>query len=277
MPRPVIADDPASSYDARPMAVEPRRAASQAGAPAPALARNLLIPSSIVLCFVLVYVVGVPAQWVIPVGAAFMAIYVVAPVVGRRSLARFDRDAVQLLARGERHALPARYRRAVGMRLFAAPALVAQRRGMIAAECGRPDAACEAFAEAVAGWGGDAPLAVRLGLAHASFALGDDDEAIRSYRSVLLESPGLPNVARNLAHALARQGRDLAEAERLVEDLILEAGDAPSPQLSLLRGLVHARRGQRGPARKIRRANADASGPEVEALRADLERALEAR
>lgn len=201
------AREPARSA-ARSVAPEPRSVSS--AAPSPALARNLLIPGSIVTCFVLVYVVGVRVEAAVSLGLAAMALYVTAPALGRRSLARFDRDTVQLLARGRRSALPGRYRRALAMRIFAPPALVAQRRGMVAAECGHPEAAREAFREALEGWEGEAPLAVRLGLAHASFALGDDLEAVRLYRAVLAESPELPQVARNLEHALARS----AEAER---------------------------------------------------------------
>lgn len=271
---PLVAPHRPSTYDARPMAPEPRRVASSGPTPGSGLARNILIPTSIVLCFVLVYVVGVPVKWVLPIGAAFMLLYVLAPVLARRSLASFDREAVQLLASGRRSQLVARYRRALGMRLFAAPALVAQRRGMVASELGHASAARAAFEEASEGWGGEPPLAVRLGLAHASFALRDDGEAIRHYRRVLGEAPGLPHVARNLAHALARHGDDLVEAERLSADLLAKAGDGASAELALLRALVHAKRGQRGPARKLLRATEDATGLAVESLRAEVEAAL---
>src|SRR5512139_473273 len=73
--------------------------------PAPALTRNALIPLTIVVCFVLVYVVHAPPWWVIPIGLGVMALYLGAPVLGQRSLARFDRDLVQLLARGKRSEL----------------------------------------------------------------------------------------------------------------------------------------------------------------------------
>ncbi len=247
--------------------------------PAPALTRNVLIPLSITTCFVLVYVIEAPPFWVLPIGGAVMALYLAAPVLGKRSLSRFDRDLVQLLATGRRGALPARYRRALGMRFFAAPALAAERRGLIAAESGHPQRALEAYRAAVEGYGdGEAPLSVRLGLAHASYAVGEDDEAIRSYRAVLRDNPGLPKVKTNLVHALARSGRDLAEAERLSEELLREAGDPPSTELRMLRALVHARRGQRGPAKKLLRAAADDGGSEhVETLRDELREALEGR
>ncbi len=242
--------------------------------PAPALTRNALIPLSIVTCFVLVYVVHAPSWAVLPVGALVMALYVLAPGIGRRSMARFDRDLVQLLAKGRRAELRGRLGRAIGMRLFEAPARVAERRGLVAAESGDPRAARDAYRAALEGYGeGKAPLAVRLGLAHASYALGDDAAAMEGYRAVLASGASLPRVSRNLAHVLARRGEDLGEAEGLVEQLL--AGGGP-PDLVLLRALVHAKKGQRGPARKLLKKTADAEGEAAAALRAEVEEALEA-
>lgn len=244
--------------------------------PPPALTRNALIPASIATCFVLVYAVEVRPFWVFPIGIAVMALYLAAPWIGKRSLARFDRDAVQLLARGRRADLEPRYRRALGMRLFAPPALVAERRGFVAAETGAPARAREAYLAALEGYGpGEAPLAVRLGLAHACYALGDDDEAIRAYRSVMNDAGGLPRVAQSLAHALARRGDDLNEAERLADELLRDAGERASAEVRLLRALVHAKRGQKAPARKLLTACRDADGELAKRLRAEVEQALE--
>jgi tetratricopeptide (TPR) repeat protein len=168
-----------------------------------------------------------------------------------------------------------RYRRAIGMRLFEAPARVAERRGIVAAESGDSERARAAYQEAIEGYGeGAAPLAVRLGLAHTSYALGADDAAIRGYRTVLRDGASLPRVAKNLAHALARRGQDLGEAERLVEQLLRDAGEATA-ELKLLRALVHARRGQRGPARKLLKQTASAEGDAIAERRAEVEAALE--
>lgn len=243
--------------------------------PPPALTRNALIPGSIALCFVLVYVIEVRPVWVFPVGAAVMALYLLAPHLGKRSLARFDRDVVQLLARGERARLEARYRGALGMRLFAAPALVAERRGLVAAEVGSAERARAAYLDALEGYGpGEAPLSVRLGLAHACYALGDDEEAIRNYRAVVEKSGGLPHVAQRFAHSLARHGEQLDEAERMVERLLADASGEPPAERVLLRALVHAKRGQKGPARKLVKSTAGAQGDLPTQLRAEIDEAL---
>lgn len=269
MTRGGVAPEPRAPYARAPM--DDRAKGAE---PAGALTRHALIPLSIFTCFVLVYVVEAPSWVVLPIGLAVMALYLAAPTIGRRSLARFDRDLVQLLARGSRAALAARYNRAIGMRLFEAPARVAERRGLVLAECGDAEGAREAYRQALEGYPeGRAPLAVRLGYAHASFAVGDDGEAIAAYRSVLRETTSLPRVARNLARALARRGDDLDEAERLVAELARDAAD-PDPELLLIRALVHAARGQRGPAKELLTRAGDAEGETAPALRAEVERAL---
>lgn len=243
--------------------------------PPPALARNALIPASIATCFVLVYVVEIDPVWVFPIGIAVMALYLLAPLIGKRSLARFDRDIVQLLARGEKRELEGRYGRALGMRIFAAPALVAERRGLVAAELGVPERAREAYLSALEAYGpGEAPLSVRLGLAHACYALGDDEEAIRHYRAVLTQSGALPIVRERLAHSLARRGEDLDEAERLVEELLASAGDEPPAERLLLRALVHAKQGRQDEARTLLERAANAEDAHSKQLRREVVEAL---
>ncbi|MCA9608022.1 MAG: hypothetical protein KC619_20580 [Myxococcales bacterium] len=239
--------------------------------PAPALTRHALIPLSLVVCFALVYWLRVAPWWVAVVGGPVIALYVLAPKIGQRSLARFDREAVQLLAKGRASALGARYARAIGMRLFAPPARVAERRGLVAAETGAPDRARVAYREAIAGYPEDrAPVSVRLGLAHACYALGDDREAIRLYRAILRAEGTFPNLERRLAHALARRGEDLKEAERLADEARRQSDD---PEAQLIRALVHARRGQRGPARKLLKATKSAEG--LDDLREEVEVAVQ--
>ena len=120
---------------------------------------------------------------------------------------------------------------------------------------------------------GAAPIAVELGLAHASYALGDDRAAIVHYRRVLRDAGELPRVAQNLAHALARRGEDLDEAAALVERAIEDAGTDADPALRLVQARVLAARGHRGPARQIVRSTRYADG--VEDLREELLTALE--
>ncbi len=257
----LVAAAAAASYAPRPMTP-----------PAPSLVRHALIPASIVVCFWLIYGLEAPPWWVAVVGGPIVALYLLAPRIGRRSMARFDRVAVQHLAAGRPAALGPLYTASIGMRLFAPPALVAERRGLVAANAGAPGLAREAYRTAHAQYAeGEAPVAVELGLAHASFAIGDAREAILHYRRVLAVSGALPHVARNLAHALARQGEELDDAGRLADEAIAQAPDDAAAKL--VRALVYARRGRRGPARKLLRATGDADG--VEELREEVETALE--
>lgn len=240
--------------------------------PAPALTRHALIPLSLVVCFALVYWLRVAPWWVAVVGVPMVALYLLAPRIGQRSLARFDRDAVQLLASGRAKTLPARFARAVGMRLFAPPAKVAARRGLVAAETGAPDVARAAYRAALAGYPEEerAPVAVRLGLAHACYALGDDREAIRLYRAILRAEGTFPRLERRLAHALARRGEDLKEAARLADEARRQSDD---DEAKLIRALVHAKRGQRGSAKKLLKATRQAE--DLDDLREEVEVAVQ--
>lgn len=239
--------------------------------PAPSLTRHGLIPLSLVVCFVLVYVVKAAPAWVVLVGAPMVALYLLAPRWGRASLRRFDREVVGLLAKGRHDELSARFGAALGMRLFAPPAMVAERRGRVAFETGELREARAAFRAAMEGYPEDqVPAALLLGMGHASFALGEDRDAIEQYRAVLRQGTRFPRVTRNLARALARRGEELKDAERLADEGVREAtGD---PEARLVRALVHASRGQRGPARKILRATAEAEN--LDDLREEIEVAL---
>jgi predicted Zn-dependent protease len=174
-----------------------------------------------------------------------VVLYALAPTWAARSLADFDRDVVRLLSTGKRAALPGRYARALGMRLFSPPALVAERRGMVAAETDRPAEARAGFRSAMLEYGPAAPLRVLLGYAHACYALGDDAEAIRVYGELLKQQGALPGVQRNLAHAMVRSGQSLREALELIDRV---EGESDDPQrrgeLSLVRALAHAKLGE---------------------------------
>lgn len=240
--------------------------------PAPSLVRHALIPASLVVCFWLVYGLRVAPWWVAVVGVPVVLLYVAAPRIGRRSLARFDKEAVRRLSRGEPGALRRLFARSWGMRLFAPPALVAERQGLVEAQTGHHPEARAAYGRALELYPeGAAPVAVELGVAHASYAMGDDRAAILHYRRVLKGSGSFPRVAANLAHALARRGEDLKDAEALAEQALAEGGHDDA-RLCLVRAFVHAVRGQRGPARKLLKKTRDAEG--VDDLREEVETAL---
>src|SRR3954468_2165029 len=99
-------------------------------------ARELLLPLTVISCAALYYVAHLPGWTLVACAAPMGALYAFAPLLGARSVARFDRDLVRLLSTGRRSALPARYGRALGMRLFAPPAVTAERRAVVAAETG---------------------------------------------------------------------------------------------------------------------------------------------
>lgn len=194
--------------------------------PGPALLRHALLPLSIVVAMVLYYGVRVPLAAAAAAAFPLLLLHAFAPTWARASVAAFDRDVVPLLMRRAPAALNARFNRAIGMRFFAAPAVVAERRGLVEAQRGRHAAAREAYREALDEYGIGAPLAVLLGIAHASYALGLMDEAIDAYEKVLIRTKTLPLVHHNLAQAyLTRGTRDDAKAARKLLD---RAGSKPA-------------------------------------------------
>ena len=200
-------------------------------APEPPLLQSLLVPMSVVTVFLLLYWAHWPF-WAATAGSLpFVVLLMAAPDWARSSLRRFDRDMVVLLSIERSASLGERLRRAVGMRLFAPPALVAERRAMCLAEVGDHARALAWYKRSMAGWGDAeaAPVAVYLGAAHAALALGRDAEAEGLFRSVVARDADLPRVRRKLAQALLRQGRDADEARRLLED----AGRATADPLEL--------------------------------------------
>lgn len=198
----------------------------------------------VVVGFMLHYF-GEQPMWVVFTAAApFIAVYALAPLWAARSLAAFDRDSVRLLAQRDPARLKARYARALGMRLFAPPAELAERKAMVMLECGAFRAAQAAFREALEELGPAASDRVVLGAAHASFAAGDHRSAIVMYRRVLNGVGALPGVERKLALALVRNGEDLGTAVEILERTVNEVSAGTARQeLLLVRALAHAKQG----------------------------------
>lgn len=267
-----MASQPRGPYHAAPVA-EIRRPSQ----PDPPLLRSLLVPLSIMTAFLLFYGARLPFGVVVASTVPFIALFVLAPRIGRASMTRFDRDRIMLLATDRQSELEARLRAAIGMRLFAPPALVHERRGMVASETGRHTEAQLAYRRAIEAWDGDAPSGVLLGYADACYALGDDAEAAEMYRRLLGATASLPRVKRNLAHALARSGEELDEAIALARDAY---GEATSPEarteLKLILALAYAHRADRDKARAAMREAGVVEGETAEALRDEVREVLKA-
>lgn len=214
--------------------------------------RELLLPTTLLACFSLYYLLEQPFWVVLVCAVPMLALYAFAPLLAVRSMASFDRDAITLLAARDVKALRSRYNRALGMRLFAPPGLRAERKAMVLAECGDTRGARDAYREAHDEHSGRPPLRVLLGYAHSSFALRDDPRAIELYRTLISSGTTLPGVERNLAHALVRRGEDLPEALTLL--IRCEREPAPEPrqiELKLLRALAYAKLGELARAREL--------------------------
>jgi tetratricopeptide (TPR) repeat protein len=204
------------------------------------------------------------------------ALYVFAPSWGARSVERFDRDLVRLLSTGRRSALSRRYALALGMRLFAPPAVAAERRAVVAAENGRAGEARAGYRAALREYGRRAPLRVLLGYAHACYAIADDGEAIRVYRELLVQEGMLPGVRRNLAHALVRRGEALREALELIDgENAFGSGSVQGHELDLLRAVAHAKLGERDRALELFERSSAVEGAFAVSLRAELQRTLD--
>ncbi len=214
--------------------------------------RELLLPATLLGCFAIYYLAEQPFWVVLACAMPMLAVYALAPAWATRSVMHFDRDAVSLLAAGRDDELRGRYARALGMRLFATPAVRAERRAMVLAESGDMRGARRAYAEALEEHADRAPLRVMLGYAHACFALGDDGPAIRMYRKLLATAGILPGVERNLAHALVRRGEELEDALAMLSRAEREPADAVrQTELKLLRALAHAKLGDHAQARAL--------------------------
>ncbi|HKP64490.1 MAG TPA: hypothetical protein VJV78_47460 [Polyangiales bacterium] len=232
--------------------------------------RELLLPVSVLGCFALYYLAEQPFWVVLVCAVPMLVLYAMAPLWAAKSMASFDRDAVDLLAARKSDELRRRYARALGLRLFGVPALRAERKAMVLAECGDARGAREAYREALEEHAERAPLRVMLGFAHSSFTLGDDVRAIAMYKKLLASAPSLPGVERNLAHALVRQGEDLQVALSMLARAEREPLDeVQKQQLKLLRGLAHAKLGDHTRAQQLL-AEADSSHEQTAALRSEL-------
>jgi tetratricopeptide (TPR) repeat protein len=235
--------------------------------------RELLLPTTLLACFAIYYLLEQPFWVVLVCALPMLGLYAFAPVLAARSTARFDRDAIGLLASRNVKALRRRYDRALGMRLFSPPALRAERKAMVLAEFGDTRGARDAYREAHEEHSGRPPLRVLLGYAHASFTLGDDQRAIELYRTLLSTGGSLPGVERNLAHALVRRGEDLREALAMLSRCEREpAPELRQTELKLLRALAHAKLGEHARAREL----LDEAGThdQTAALRSELSQLL---
>ena len=264
----LVAPVAADPYDSGPMR---RRRRAEAD---PSLLQAGLIPLALVLLFFLVYGMQLTFAQAAGGAAPLIVLFFLAPFWAKSSIARFDRDAVQLLTTDQHQKLDGRFARALGMRLFAPAALVAERRGMISAEQARPGEARRAYRKAIKGYEEPelAPVSVQLGYAHASYGVGDDAEAARVYRRLLASEGALPGVRRNLAHSLIRRGESVREALDLLPAARREVtGEAATAELTLLEALAQARRGKKKLARRLRRDAEAAEGDRADALRDELE------
>ena len=233
--------------------------------------RELILPATVLACFVLYYVLELDGWVVVSVAVPMVLLYALAPAWAESSAARFDRDLVRMLSTGRRSSLPSRYALALGMRWFAPPAVAAERRAVVAAENGMPREARASYRDALREHGRNAPLRVRLGYAHACYELNDDGEAIRAYRDLLAQTASLPGVRRNLAHALVRSGDSLREALELID----AEGAGNSPERELLRAVAYAKLGEHARASELAHAGHGAEGALADSLRRELQRVLD--
>jgi hypothetical protein len=215
------------------------------------------VPVSVLLSAALLYGAHWPFPRVLAVAVAFLALYLAAPWLARRSRDAFDRDALALRARPAPRGplLEARLARAWALRLFGAPADVHARRAMIAEESGQPRAAREHYRRALDAWEGEAPLATLAGYARAAYECGDDVEAVVALQKLLDRQASLPRVHLRLAHATIRAGLPDERVDAWLEHAAREARDG----------------GERAEVARVRALLALARDDEAAAIRARAE------
>jgi len=241
--------------------------------PDPSVLRGALLPASLVLVFCLIYGFNIPFGLAAAASIPFIALFVFAPAWARASLARFDRDALRLLSIGQQDRMGDRLRRALGARLFAAPARMWERRGLVAAENGRPREARLAYSRAMKGYeeAAHVPVSLLLGYAHACYALGLDAEAVKHYRRVLADSGTMPRVERNLAHVLIRKGEGVRDALDLLDQAARSASDEDARgEVTLIRAFGEARLGNRATAKQLLEDAVAVRTEAAEALREEV-------
>ncbi len=200
----------------------------RANTPEPALGRLALLP----LCLVVVVALHLGLEW--PFGVALgvamplLVLFLIAPWVCQRQLSRLDRKLITLQVRGDWAQAKLHLERTAVLRLLAPRALMAEREGRIAAAAGEHPRALKAYLEAEAGYRGQPPLGVLLGLGDSAYALGDHRRALKVFRKVLAWDRGLHRVQIALAHCLLSLG-EKTEAKELL-DALDEPQDEPQRQ-----------------------------------------------
>lgn len=225
------------------------------GGPVPDGRHHLLIPVSVLTSAALLYGAHVSFGVVLGVASGFLALYLAAPTLSRRSRESFDREALAIRAsktadRAKR--LAERLDAAWGLRLLGAPADLHTRRGMVSDEAGQPREARDCYRRALDAWEGEPPLATLVGYANASYLAGDHVEAVVAFQKVLDRGAMLPRLHVRLAHATLRAslpsesvGTWLDAAERDADD------DDARREVTLVRALHEAKRGGRDEARAL--------------------------
>jgi len=183
------------------------------------------------ICAGVYYGAGWSLSYVVGLACALLLVQSwIAPWI-RTSRERLDRDLLTLIAKGQKNQLAPRLAAAWGFRLFGAPGEIEERRGRVLAEVGDAVGAQRAYASALEGYGGAAPLGVVSGFANAAYRAGDDATSIEALRAALDAAPHLGQVRLELGHAIVRSGGRLAEAEALYgpeahERILLQAAAA---------------------------------------------------
>ncbi|MFO0710087.1 MAG: hypothetical protein U0353_09630 [Sandaracinus sp.] len=228
---------------------------SAPGTPVPDGRHHLLIPLSVLTSALLLYGAHVSFGVVLVVAGGFLGLYLRAPSMVRRSREAFDKDALAIRAAktGDRATrLASRLEQAWALRLFGAPADVHARRAMIAEEAKRPREAREHYRRALAAWEGELPLATLVGYANASYLGGDDVEAVVHFQKVLDRGAMLPRLHVRLAHATLRAGLPAESVGAWLDAADRDAEDEDARrEVSLVRALHEAKRGELGRARAL--------------------------
>lgn len=240
----------------------------------------MLVPISVVLSAGLLYGAHLSFGAVAGVAAAFVALYLAAPSLARRSREAFDRDALTIRAQPEGRAtrLARRLDAAWALRLFGAPADVHARRAMIAEEAGLAKLAREHYRQALLAWEGEPPLGNLLGAASSAYLAGDHVDAVVQFQKVLDRGGALPRVHVRLAHATLRGGLPSESVAGWLELAAREARDETERrEVALVRALHLAARGARDDAKRALGAvELGADPPEaLVALREEVEIAID--
>jgi tetratricopeptide (TPR) repeat protein len=190
--------------------------------------RNLLLPVTLAIVFLLRWKLGMPIWGVALLLSLLLLYHAAAPLLVRRGGRELERELLRLFHQGRRSELLPAYRRRWLLRLLAPPDRLQRLLGLVHSELGDFSRASACFEAAARDVEPAERLGVLMGLAKARYRAGDYEGAEVVYRELLRRGQAMPEILGGLAHSLLLRERDLPEALDAARRGLEEAPPGPA-------------------------------------------------